>query len=96
MRYFFSATFGTPYNFHGSIEYSNSTKKTEEENKESIIEKCRYEMVKHFERWGVASKDITRFEVYYMENTNDEKFIDVYKKNAQAITKEVTIFKWEK
>ncbi len=65
--YLFSANFNTPVNFHGTI-------KTSDEGK--AIEMCRYEMVKHFPRWGVTSEQITSFEVYYIEKGKE---INVFK-----------------
>ena len=64
--YLFSANFNTSVNFHGTI-------KTSDEGK--AIEMCRYEMVKHFTRWGVSSEQITSFEVYYIGERKRNKCV---------------------
>lgn len=68
MNYLFSANFNTSLNFYGSINAP--------ENDVRVVDRCKYEMSKHYKRWGVTPEEITSFEVYYVE---DGKEIEVFK-----------------
>lgn len=72
--------------YHGKVSFAGINPKSIDTYKNRIVDTCKGTFVKKCKQWGVDSKEVTFFEVYYLKQSKTKK---------KELT-EINIFTWEK